>query len=100
MPPITVRKIVKPEGQQVLRWDGDNKEEVIDFLGSANCRFQTGTSLDEGAPIGERLYVHNALTGQQLEVPLGDFIAKGAQEGDIYPIASSVIDEEFEVVEG
>lgn len=96
MPPITVRK--KPVDQQVLRWDGTNQEEVFDFVGSANCRFQSGTTIESG-PVNDRLYVHNALSGEQLAIPLGDFIAKGTKPGDLYPIASDVIDEEFEVVD-
>lgn len=79
----------KPTIVDAVMWTGDNLPEITEFVGDGHDFLETGGTLQ----------VWNDLHRSYVTVQTGDWLARGDQPGDLYPIAALVLETSFEPVE-
>ena len=82
----------KPVVIEAVAWNGENKDEIIEFCGEKNVEFVDAFFMT-------KLYMLTPDGIGKCEVALGDYVIK-EPNGIVQPCKSSILRERFELVEG
>ena len=87
----------KPVTIECVVWDGQNVDEIKEFCGEQNCKFELDThAYDAGiAPPRWDLTIHT-LEGDHFAIQ-GDYIIKGVN-GEFYPCKADIFAKTYDIV--
>ena len=80
----------KPVVIEAVRWKGDNKQEISDFVGDA-VRFGMA---GEGAQVTDQWLTIRTLEGD-MTANIGDYVIKGVK-GEFYPCKPDIFEQTYE----
>lgn len=90
----------KPVVIEAVRWDGNNVEEILEFIYGENPKDKMDESFKEFETLRKNI-IENGLKIDTLEgimtASIGDYIIKGVN-GEFYPCKADIFEKTYEVV--